>query len=315
MPSRPVVVALALMVAVLGIVPSARAAVHEVTASGLTFSPADISIQVGDTVRWLWSDGSHTVTSGTGALDPDSGDLFNSFLNSGTPQFEFTFNAPGVVPYYCGPHEFFNMKGTVTVEQPADPPTAYTVFGSDFVFSPADLTIKVGDQVTWRWVNGVHTVTSGTGIADPDWGDLFNAPLSPLDTTFTFTFDSTGVYPYFCSPHELVGMVGTITVQDQVLGTGDLPRIVSRLQAAPNPFTRSVRVNFTLAEGRAGSVDVFDAAGRRVAGIFTGELREGVNEVVWDGRTGSGEPAAAGIYFVRVRTTAQVASTKIFKSR
>jgi len=88
---------------------------HIVNQSSLSFSPNDLTINVGDTVRWVRSGGSHTVTNGTGASDPSVGNLFDAPLNSSNTTFEFTFNSAGDVDYFCRPHEFANMKGVVRV--------------------------------------------------------------------------------------------------------------------------------------------------------------------------------------------------------
>ena len=81
------------------------------------FSPREVVIQQGDTVLWDWKGGSHNVTSGTGSADPQSGVLFRSGNPTTAPFFfSVTFDDMGVFPYYCVPHEFADMKGTVTVE-------------------------------------------------------------------------------------------------------------------------------------------------------------------------------------------------------
>jgi plastocyanin len=85
----------------------------QVSASGISFSPASLTIHVGDTVRWT-SSGSHTVTSGTGAADLSAGSLFDQTLNSGG-SFTRVFETAGVYQYFCRPHEAAGMKGTVTV--------------------------------------------------------------------------------------------------------------------------------------------------------------------------------------------------------
>ncbi len=74
-----------------------------------------LNIAVGDTVRWTWIEGDHTITSGTGAADPQSGVLFNSPSTSTETVFEFTFNNAGTFDYYCIPHEGDNMFGIVVV--------------------------------------------------------------------------------------------------------------------------------------------------------------------------------------------------------
>lgn len=81
------------------------------------------------------------------------------------------------------------------------------------MFTPRELTIPVGATV--RWVNGDsedHTVTSGTGAADPGAGASFDRTLGPGET-FEVTFDSSGEQPYFCRIHEALGMTGRITVK------------------------------------------------------------------------------------------------------
>ena len=48
-------------------VPSRTTTIHDVTVAPngtLTFSPRTVNISVGDTVRWTWAAGGHSVTSG-----------------------------------------------------------------------------------------------------------------------------------------------------------------------------------------------------------------------------------------------------------
>ena len=74
------------------------------------------TIQVGDTIRWVWIEGSHSSTSGP--CPPCSGDgtWDSGVLDSGT--FEHTFNAAGNFPYFCIPHDEA-MTGTVVVNNAA----------------------------------------------------------------------------------------------------------------------------------------------------------------------------------------------------
>jgi plastocyanin len=108
-----------------------------------SYSPADIVVDVGDTVQWVWVMGFHNVESGTrGRFDGSftSGDP----LESDGLTFSVTFDqafldahpVPGnVYDYYCIIHWFFGMTGTVTVKQapacPADFDRSGTVNGLD----------------------------------------------------------------------------------------------------------------------------------------------------------------------------------------
>jgi plastocyanin len=92
--------------------------------------------------------------------------------------------------------------------------------GSDgFSFSPANLTIHVGDTVRWTWGSSGHNVVSGTGgnadgrFCSPSDGGCANAPLSSAGTTYEHTFTTAGTFPYFCAVHVSFGMTGTIKAQ------------------------------------------------------------------------------------------------------
>lgn len=90
------------------------AEIHEVTVANFAFTPQDITITDGDTVRWIWVGGIHTATSGADCV---ADGLFSGSLNSTNPVYEFTFNGQlGDIPYFCIPHCALDMVGMVTVQ-------------------------------------------------------------------------------------------------------------------------------------------------------------------------------------------------------
>src|SRR5205085_2054100 len=103
---------------------AAQAAIVEVdvgTGGGFNFSPENVSINPGDTVRWTWASeaGHHSVISGTDG-NPD-GRFGSQVISSGT--FSHTFQDFGTFPYYCSLHWQMGMTGTVTVSG-STPPVA-----------------------------------------------------------------------------------------------------------------------------------------------------------------------------------------------
>jgi plastocyanin len=101
---------------------SARATVVDVNQSGFGFSPANITIQVGDTVHWHWNSLSHTVTEGT-MLGITGNEAFNQPLDSANPLVSVTFDAAflsahpranNFYNYNCQVH-FPVMVGTIQV--------------------------------------------------------------------------------------------------------------------------------------------------------------------------------------------------------
>lgn len=87
-----------------------------VSIGGLSYSPQNVMINVGQKVVWTNNDGPHTVTSNPGpsGCSPASTEAFSSpLLNSGNT-FQHTFNTPGTFAYHCEVHGC-SMSGTVTV--------------------------------------------------------------------------------------------------------------------------------------------------------------------------------------------------------
>jgi parallel beta helix pectate lyase-like protein/flagellar hook capping protein FlgD len=77
-------------------------------------------------------------------------------------------------------------------------------------------------------------------------------------------------------------------------------RLESRLvEIGPNPGSGPVRIAFALKHAAAIEIDVFDVQGRKVAAPGSGMWAAGTHELVWDGRTRSGQPAPAGLYVIR----------------
>lgn len=170
------------------------------------FLPTATNIAAGDTVTFEWASGTHIVTSGEPG-DPDAGDLFEVTLDSANPTFSFTFNFPGIVSFHCQLHPL--LTGTIIIE-----PVTIEVDIIDTSFSPQHEQIFQGDQVQWNWIEGIHTVTSGAS-SDPgdNPGALFDALSTQAQPVFIYQFDDPGLVPYFCIPHEDMGMNGTILVQ------------------------------------------------------------------------------------------------------
>ncbi len=92
-------------------------------------------------------------------------------------------------------------------------PAANAVTVSSNKFTPASLSVKIGDTVTWTWAGGNHDVVSGANCTD-DKVFTRSALQSANGATFTHTFDKAGTFEYFCTPHCVsAGMKGTVVVQ------------------------------------------------------------------------------------------------------
>jgi len=88
----------------------------------------------------------------------------------------------------------------------------------NYEFVPSSLTIKQGDSVKWVMNSPKpHEVASGTVIMTEDGREgipdgLWNSGKM-VSGSFTYTFNATGTFPYYCDSHVDQGMIGKITVE------------------------------------------------------------------------------------------------------
>jgi len=116
-------------------------------------------------------------------------------------------------------------------------PTDYDVGMGAKEFRPETLEVTAGTTVTWLNTNKQgHSVTAyESGLPDgadyfasggfdseqearDSWGNSSGGTLFE-GQIFEHTFEIPGKYPYFCIPHEVGGMVGTVVVTESTTAT------------------------------------------------------------------------------------------------
>lgn len=203
----------------------------------LSFTPRDFVIYAGDTVRWTNIGGGtpHTVTSVTGAFDstpdfviPPPAEVATALFGPGGfllpgQTYSFTFEEAGEVNYWCKLHPLMLGKVIVTDDQAPPNSVMYVTSGwgsettSVDAFGPREITVAKGTTVIWtnQGVYQPHTVTSSLYDSSPNWTQEAAEGFGQLsflwkDSTFEFTFNEVGTFPYFCKLHA--GMRGTVIV-------------------------------------------------------------------------------------------------------
>ena len=91
----------------------------------------------------------------------------------------------------------------------------------------------------------------------------------------------------------------------------DLPGAALMLRGSPNPASDGMTLAFDLAQAAVADVEVFDAAGRRVATVASGMRVAGHHELRWNRKDDAGHPLAAGIYYGRLRASDGSRVTKL----
>ncbi len=146
---------------------------------------------------------------------------------------------------------------------------AASVTVANMAFSPAAVTVAVGETVTWTFTDSTaHTTTSDQGFWDS--GTKLNGG------TYSRAFTSAGTFPYHCTIHS--HMRGTVRVS--VTATG-----------SPSA---GWKLRWSTVKGKNGIT--FDVSTRKGSGRWT-KLKTGVT-----GATAKFNPAKSGNYQVRART-------------
>ena len=79
--------------------------------------------------------------------------------------------------------------------------------GAKMVYSEDIARIDVGDTITWLPTKKGHNVEFRAG---PDGVKL--PKKSKMNKEFSMTFDTPGIYYYWCTPHKSMGMIGLVVV-------------------------------------------------------------------------------------------------------
>lgn len=117
-----------------------------------------------------------------------------------------------------------DSEGTETIPLQSEPRDSLTVSmvagddGTTLRFDPPLVWVKPGGTVTWGLESGNHSATAYHPDTDrprrvPEDADAFDSDvLAESNPTFEHTFETPGVYDYYCEPHRANGMVGTVVV-------------------------------------------------------------------------------------------------------
>jgi plastocyanin len=145
----------------------------QVAANGLTFTPQNITINVGDTVEWVWVGSGHSTTSGTPG-NPDG--LWDSGVQNAGFSFSQTFDTAGIFAYYCSPHGLCcGMVGSVTVNQQID---TVTILKAQYAIARSQLTVQAKDNDPMAMLT----------VSQTDTGTIIGPMKTRGDGKYTGTF-------------------------------------------------------------------------------------------------------------------------------
>ena len=87
--------------------------------------------------------------------------------------------------------------------------------GNRMVYSQEIAKIEVGDTVTWLPASKGHNVEMVSSPNDMKF-------KSKNGREAKITFDTPGIYYYWCTPHKGMGMIGLVVVGNDLSNVGDI---------------------------------------------------------------------------------------------
>jgi plastocyanin len=172
--SKSTLIAITVLSLLVGSAFQSNATTQSVNVSNNVFTPSSFTINLGDTVKWVWVAGSHTTTSQT---IPGGAATWNHNINSsaGNTSFIYVPTVLGTYNYHCSIHSA-TMLGSFTVVCPT-----------------ASVTISAGGATTF--CSGGNVVLSKSSVptfTSYQWN--LNGTAITAATTTSYTATSTGSY-------------------------------------------------------------------------------------------------------------------------
>jgi halocyanin-like protein len=127
---------------------------------------------------------------GGGGVPAEYGNWFGSQTGAETQNFDGTVDRTG--------------QDSVTVEVGSEGN------GGPYAFGPAAVRVDPGTTITFEWVSDTHNILIEEQPSDADWSGAQNIENSGF--SHEHTFETEGVYKYYCQPHLALGMKGAIVV-------------------------------------------------------------------------------------------------------
>lgn len=176
------------------------------------------------------------------------------------------------------------------------------------LLTSARLSVQAGVvSIVWRLARRVDTrnLSMWRRAADGDaWGRFVRLEGTAVERSAGEYFFSDAGVRSGCRYGYRVEVAEDTDHSFVDLGVVELPggRFVLR-QNSPNPFHAGTTIEFELPEETAVDLAVFDVQGKLVRRLINQRVMAAeTHRVEWDGFSDAGVQAAAGVYFIRIRT-------------
>ena len=172
--------------------------------------------------------------------------------------------------------------------------TRYTIGNSGTTFSPATITIHVGDTVVFTLASAHDAIEVSKATYDTN-GNTTNGGFSVPFGGGQVIFHNAGTFYFVCEPHAALGMKGIITVTTAA-GIEDANSGSTDVKIFPDPASNYLRIGYSLAAKEVVTITLINSGGKIVADILSATREPGAQEDTYEINN-----LLSGLYFVNIQ--------------
>lgn len=170
-----------------------------------------------------------------------------------------------------------------------------------------------GIRIEWRLSERCRPsdfVVSRSASAAGEFAELAGAPETEDGFGFTFIDRTAEPGTGYSYRIEITGESGRrLLFETEAVST---PGAALHLyQNVPNPFNPSTKIAWSIEARARVTIEIFDAAGRKVAVLVDGVRDAGEGSAVWNGTGLDGKQVSSGVYFYRLATGKRALTRKM----
>jgi hypothetical protein len=156
---------------------------------------------------------------------------------------------------------------------------------------------------------GMDGLTFGPGISTPvatgeanDGAYTWTVPDTPTNACrIEIVAHGSGGNTVTDMSDGFIGIANTTSAEDVTI-----PAVEFLSAAVPNPFGGATTLRFGLSAPGHARIAIYDARGRRVRELISGQFPAGERTVQWDGRNQAGARVGSGFYVIRLEARGKV---------
>ena len=184
--------------------------------------------------------------------------------------------------------------------------TSYTITTVGTSYSPATLTVSVGDVVTIN-SSASHPLAE---VSQTTWNANGTATLSTgfgnKSSNYTFTITAATDIYYVCTAHVSFGMKGKIIVS--TVGIKEQAEAISNVNIFPNPAKDQFSVKFNSTDNGNVTAKIYSICGQEIETfVVNKEFNAGVTTLNFDLQN----HIPAGVYFVQLNYNSKKVTRKL----